>query len=142
QDENALRLCEWRLQRHPDDEAMVDGYGALVQRRKLFDRAERFLRAGLARRPVAVRWHRVYQSLRADRKRDQRLIGDYDAMLKAEPENSALLYLRGRLSEDPAEGTQFFERACKADEGNPWPLFALGYDRENAGDWKGARELY
>jgi hypothetical protein len=102
---------------------------------------ENFLRTSLTNRPVAVEWHRAYQSLRKDQKRDQQLVATYEAMLQSEPTNSALLYLRGRLASDHDEGRRWFQRAREADPTNPYPLFALGCDRAAMGDWARARTL-
>jgi predicted Zn-dependent protease len=73
--------------------------------------------------------------------RDQaQLIAEYSAMLQADPTNSALLYLRGRIDPDRPASRQLFERAASADPSNAYAFFALGYDRMAAGDWPAARK--
>src|SRR5213075_2150703 len=105
-------------------------------------RVENYLRPGLTNRPVRVGWHRAYQSLRKDRKRDGHLALEYDAMLQADPTNSSLLYLRGRVSPDHAEARRFLERARALDPQNAFPIYALGYEEINAGNWSGGRDLF
>jgi tetratricopeptide (TPR) repeat protein len=91
---------------------------------------------------VRVGWHRAYQSLRKDRKRDAQLALEYDTMLQADPTNSSLLYLRGRVSPDHAAARRFFERARTLDPQNPFPVYALGYEEINGGNWSAGRELF
>jgi tetratricopeptide (TPR) repeat protein len=138
----AWRLAEAQLRLHPDADDLVRSYVTSLQTRGAIDRAEKFLEAGLTNRPVAIEWHRAFQSLKVDRARDARLAAEYDAQLRAEPTNSALLYLRGRVTEDRAEARRFFERAVAMDPKNPYPLYAQGYDRGARGDWAGARALF
>ena len=137
----ALRFAEWSLGFQPEDEQMLRLYAAAAQRQKQRDRAEKFLGAVLTNRPVRIEWHRMYQNLRKDGKRDERLAAMYDEMLRADPASSALLYLRGRLASTHAENREWFERARQADPRNPYPIYALGYDKIGIGDWAGAREL-
>ena len=138
---NAMRLAELRLRLNGNDERLIRAYVGGAQQQKQLERAEKFLRSGLTNRPLTIEWHRAYQNLHKSRRRDEQLAADYDAMLKAEPTSSALLYLRGRLCADHAAGRRWFERARDADPQNPYPLYALAYDRMAVGDWSGAREL-
>jgi tetratricopeptide (TPR) repeat protein len=138
---DALLLAEVRLPLQPEDERLLLAYVAAASQQTQRDRLEQFLRAGLTNRPVAIQWHRVYQNLRPSRQRAESLAADYDAMLEAEPDSSALLYLRGRLCANHAEGRRWFERAREADPRNPYPYYALAYDRMAVGDWGGARGL-
>jgi tetratricopeptide (TPR) repeat protein len=136
---DAWRLAEWQLKRHSDDEDMLHLYiSAAVPLRKT-EAAESFLRAGLTNRPVEIEWHRAYQSIQRDRKREARLASEYDAMLQAEPGNSALLYLRGRVAPDRVEARRYYDRAIAVDGSNAFPHYAIGYERIAAGDWEAAR---
>ena len=139
--DQTLRFAEWHLRGQGDDEEILRLYVAGAARQRQVERAENFLRVGLTNRPIAVEWHRAYQSLRHDRQRNEQLAGAYEAMLRTEPTNSALLYLRGRVAPDHAEGRRWFQRAREADPANPYPLYALGYERAATGDWAGARTL-
>lgn len=101
-------------------------------------RAERLLQTGLAARPVNVPWHLLYQNLHMNRADEAALAAEYDRLLAAEPENSALLYLRGRVGPN---GHALFERAHRADPQNAYASFALGYDLLAMGDPAAARPL-
>ena len=125
----------------PEDEKMLAAYAGSAAKPGDADRIERFLAAGLTNTPVNIEWHRFYQAMRRDNGRDAKLAEWYDTRLKAEPDNSALLYLRGRLCGDHAEGTRYYERSRQADPRNGFPWYALAYDRLSDGDWAGARPL-
>ena len=136
---DAWRLAEWYLPRHRDDENMLHLFANAAGPLRKTDTAEKLLRAGLTNRPVEIEWHRSYQSIQRDRKRNTRLAGEYDAMLQAEPGDSALLYLRGRVAPDSQEARRYYDRAIAADGSNAFPHFAIAYERIAAGDWEGAR---
>lgn len=139
--DQAFRLAETRLLAHPEDEAMLGGYLELAVDRNQMDTAERFLKAGLEQRPVRLEWHRLYQGLQIEQHKESELVALYDQWLAAEPANSALLYLRGRLETGRAAGQAYFEKAEKADPTNPYPLFALAYDLLSDGNFSAARPL-
>jgi hypothetical protein len=68
-------------------------------------------------------------------------VAKYQELLSAAPTNSDLLYLCGRVAQNRAEASQLFQQATNSNPGNPYPLYALGYDRMTAGDWPAARSL-
>jgi hypothetical protein len=134
----AARLAEWQIRSHPNDASALSAFVELAPAKHV----EEVLKAGLQQRPVEMQWHRIYQNLHRTADWYQWLTVIYDGMLKDEPNNSALLYLRGRLTTKPGESTQWFERARAADANNPFPYFAMGYDHVTVGDWAGARPLF
>jgi tetratricopeptide (TPR) repeat protein len=138
----AMRLAEWRLRVQPDDEMMLGLYFNAAMESRQTERAEKFLHAGLTNRPVLIQWHRLYEGLRRDATRATALATEYDSALAADPTNSALLYLRGRVAQEREESRTWFQRACDADPNNAFPFFALGFDRMSVGDWTGARKLF
>ncbi|WP_435018610.1 hypothetical protein TA3x_000592 [Tundrisphaera sp. TA3] len=130
---SALNFAEGRLRRDPDDD-LIDAYANETFRTDRA-RAEAFFKAGLARRPVSVSWHRAYQNM-ADHDGGQgRMIAEYDALIAQEPENGALLYLRGRIDPDPDRSLDFYRRASAADPKLAWPVMALGMHDLNLGRW-------
>lgn len=137
----AVRLAEATLRTQPDDTGMLQAYTTSAGLHQLVGRAEQFLQPRLTNRPVQIEWHRAYQSLKQDRDREARLATEYDALLNAEPENSALLYLRGRVCATRAESRRYFARSAAADPKNAYPLYAQGYDRVAVGDWAGGRDF-
>jgi hypothetical protein len=137
----ALTFAETWLRAHTDDDLMIRSYAAASEHEKQTKRLDAFLRSGLTNRPVLIAWHRAYQNLHNNKLEQADLLSQYDGMLRQDPANSAMLYLRGRLETNRAAARDYFTRAAAADSRNPYPAFALGYDRMSAGDWKGARPL-
>ena len=137
----ALNFAEGWLQAHPDDKPMLRLYAASAEQQKQSARLDNFLRAGFTNRPVRVEWNRLYQNLHDHPGERTALLLQYDDLLQAEPANSSLLYLRGRLEANRVAARSYYKRATEADPANPFPIFALGYDRLSAGDWTGARPL-
>jgi tetratricopeptide (TPR) repeat protein len=135
----AHQFAEAYLASHPSDRTLIDLYGTECTRLQDVDRLERYLSVGLSNRPVSIEWHRWYQRLHPGAQELSNLIARYDDFLRADPENSALLYLRGRIDPDPAAQRVFFERSANRDPRNPFPFYALGYDALAAGDWLAAR---
>ncbi|MEW6302776.1 MAG: tetratricopeptide repeat protein [Verrucomicrobiota bacterium] len=139
QGDKALQLAEVRLRFQPDAPGLLAQYVAAALEQKKGARVKDFLRAGLTNRPVLIEWHRSYQGLPG--LPQAALVAEYDALLTKEPGNSALLYLRGRLGASRSENLRWFEKAREADARNPYPYFALGYDRMAVGDFAEARDL-
>jgi tetratricopeptide (TPR) repeat protein len=133
-----LRLAEWRIQAQPDDAEALSVFVELAKP----SHAEEVLHAGLMRRPVAMNWHRVYQNLHSNADWYGWLTVAYDGMLKDDPGNSALLYLRGRIEPKPGESTSWFLKARDADPKNPFVYYALGYASASDGDWENARRNF
>ncbi len=134
----ALSMAEGWLTRRPRDESVLESYGALATRREQLERARRFLRAGLNRRPVEVEWHRLFQTVAGEGSGAEEVAALYDAAIRAEPDNSALQYLRGRIERSGGRSIPYFERAIQLDPSNSWPWFALGYGHVQMHQWKPA----
>src|SRR6185437_8918149 len=99
-------------------------------------RCSDFLATRLDDRPVRVEWHRAWQGLRQDEgDDDQELIKRYDAWLAAAPDDSTLLYLRGRCDPDTEAALGYYERSRQADAANAYPRLA------EAVVWAGRGEL-
>lgn len=137
----ALDFAEKLLRARPDDDLTLGHYIARAKRAGQSDRMAAFLRSGLGERPVRIEWHRAYQGLRENPAQYAALIEEYDKLLSADPGNSALLYLRGRIEVDRPAAVDYFTRGQQADPQNPFPHFALGYGHAAAGDWEAARPL-
>jgi hypothetical protein len=104
-------------------------------------RVQRVLKDGLNRRPLSIPWHRAYQHVvRGDPVAKDQLRIAYDAELAKSPNDAGLLYLRGRIADNPALETAYFERSAKADPNLVWPWYALAYGQASRGNWKKANE--
>jgi len=137
--DRALELAEWRLSHHPDDQTMLLVYVDCARRSGQVKRAVDFFKAGLERRPVQIEWHRSYQELKEGPGKHDELIAEYDSYLAKDSTNSALLYLRGRISSSRKETRQFFTSAALEDPSNPWAQFGLGSMDMKDANWAAAR---
>jgi tetratricopeptide (TPR) repeat protein len=139
--ELALRFAETRLLADPQDGPLLYSYTQAAESAGRDERAARFLKNGLWRRPISVPWHRAYQNLIDEVERETSLTTDYDVQLKQDPKNARLLYLRGRASAEHAESVEYFQRSRDADPALPWPWFALAYSAASRGDWQESQSL-
>jgi hypothetical protein len=130
----AMTFAERRLKRDPQQHALFKAYVSNLKREEL-PRARAFLASGLEVRPVHVPWHRVYQSLAEADVPEGELIAQYDRYLAAEPQNAALLYLRGRIDPDEAKAKEYYERAAKLDENLAWPWVGLAAQAVSWARW-------
>ena len=140
--DEAMQLYEARLRNVPEEPDLVALYIAAATRYGHLERASDVLRQGLPQRPVNAVWHRAYQNaVRREENGTAQVRAEYDKLLAGHPDDSMLLYLRGRVCEQRPEADTYFQRAVSADPKNGWPVFALAYNRALSGDWKGARDL-
>ncbi len=121
---DTLGLIENHLRAAPDDVSLLSGYWAIARRRHEVERCRKFLAARLADRPVRVDWHRLYQTLSEDSGEGAALVDQYGGWVAADPQNSALLYLRGRCEPDREAALRFYQRAIAADPENAYPRYA------------------
>ena len=121
----AIAFAERRLRRNPDQRELFDSYlNHTLPQRALH--VEEFLKTGLDRRPVIVAWHRAYQAVAEMNGHDHGLIAYYDGLLKSEPSNGALIYLRGRIDPDWNKRNAYYQRASQVDPQLFWPWIAMG----------------
>lgn len=135
-----LRLTEWHLRRHPEDTRWLPVYAYVARASNRAGQARDFLAAGVKRRPVEIAWHRIHQEMRLEEL--PAVVAEYEALLQAEPTNSALLYLRGRLAGKVSETRRYAERAVAADTNNAYAHYLLGSMRGSVGDWAVARDAF
>ena len=138
--DEALPLAEWHLRLHPESTDLLQLYYAFSMEAKREKHALAFLSESVKRRPVEIAWHRMYQEVRMSAHETPAVIAEYDALLKEDPENSALLYLRGRLCPTGKESIPFYEKAIARDAKNQYAHFALGSTRASRGNWTEARQ--
>jgi tetratricopeptide (TPR) repeat protein len=138
----ALAFAESQLTANPADAFLLEHYIEFGADRGQSDRLEKFLKAGCSRRPIVVEWHRCYQDLLQRSGRQPQVVEEYDALLKAEPQNGRLLYLRGRIDPDHVHSHDFYLRATKAESDFAWPWYAMGGQAYEEGDWRDALQLF
>ncbi|MGE5195164.1 MAG: BTAD domain-containing putative transcriptional regulator [Deltaproteobacteria bacterium] len=135
-----LSFFESHLRIDPADKILLLIYSGIAGQSQQQGRCRDFLATRLDDRPVLVDWHRAYQEACQARDHDDGLLQRYDRYLAADPGNSTLLYLRGRIETDDAQADAFYERARAADPTNPYPWYAQGYRLRVAGEFAGARK--
>ena len=77
--------------------------------------------------PVQIEWHRYYQNTLEDTQPDYKLLDEYQARLRAKPNNSALIYLLGRVTPDYDLAIDLFEKAYATQQSNGFAANALAY---------------
>ncbi|MBS0659612.1 MAG: hypothetical protein JSR82_15320 [Verrucomicrobia bacterium] len=94
------------------------------------------LRPHLARRPLLVEVHRVYQSTQlAAGEPPDRVEAEYRERLAAEPDQPDLLYLLARVTEDRTASQQMLERAARQTPPSAHALSTLAFDELGRGEW-------
>jgi len=137
-----MTFAELHLQDDPKADDLVAAYTAYATGHEQTKRCLEFLATGLKERPVRTEWHRSYQNVRRIQlHEDKQVRAEYTELLNAEPQNSALLYLRGRIEPDGKAAIDYFKRSIDADPKNPYPRFAEGVELMVAGDLDAALPL-
>ena len=135
-----LDYAEHHLSLDHTNEFLLKFYFLIGLGQEQNDRCQAFLEAGLDRKPVAVEWHRTYQEMAETADDENRMIARYDKLLAENADDSALLYLRGRLAPGALESQQYIDRAIAADPQNPYPYLATSYHLVSKGRLDEARE--
>jgi tetratricopeptide (TPR) repeat protein len=99
------------------------------------------LKQGLGKRPILVDWHRMYQTAMDRIDPDHDLTGEYNALVKAEPENRHLKYLLGRVSADPEEAMCLYRESEEGAEPNGYGYGAMAYQNLCSGRFQEALDL-
>lgn len=138
--QQAWEFAKRKLRRHPDNDQLL-GYAANDVQSSQRAEFQQLLESNLKHRPVSINWHRLYQDLPEVSADYMSLVTRYDLMLAEEPQNAALLYLRGRIDADNDEQRRFQKLAAEADPMFPWPDFAACYNAMCSGEWEQALTL-
>lgn len=136
-----LRFAEHHLTINPADEMLLQVYSAISMGSDQTERCRAYLGKGVSRKPVAIEWHRMYQEMARSADAEEALISQYEGLLKDDPDNSALLYLRGRLASRATDAEVYFDRAIEADPKNAYPYFAKSYYLDSMGEYTQSKEL-
>jgi hypothetical protein len=100
-----------------------------------------FLEGKLERRPVLIEWHRLYQNTVQQIRPEVDIVARYREHLLAEPHNSALAYLLGRLLSDPAEAQRYHLQAIAGPEPCAHAFNALAHMEMNRGNFEAAMKF-
>jgi hypothetical protein len=130
----ALSLAEWAIDGHSSKADVVSAYAEAASHPAYRERIVGALKSRLGRRPVEIALHRAYQNLLRESP-ENTLEPEYEGALAADPGNSALLYLRGRVVSGIVASLGYFDRAVLADSGNGFAQAAVAYCRCVQGKW-------
>ncbi|HVR87126.1 MAG TPA: hypothetical protein VMU54_22565 [Planctomycetota bacterium] len=130
----ALSLAEWAIDGHSSKADVVSAYAEAAANPAYRERIVGALKSRLGRRPVEIALHRAYQNLLRESP-EHTLEPEYEAALAADPGNSALLYLRGRVVSGIASSLGYFDRAVLADPDNAFAHAAVAHCRCAQGKW-------
>jgi len=140
--EKLLHFAEAHLLDVPSNENLLQSYMDLPETLQEVKQCANFLRKGLARRPVAIEWHQTYQRARMILGEKPAIVREYEKLLVESPqENSALVYLRGRIEPNISKQIGFMDRAIAADAKNAYPYHAKAYALITRCDFAAARQL-
>jgi tetratricopeptide (TPR) repeat protein len=134
-----FNFCERHLQVRPLNENLLEIYGYLAVKHIATQRMHDFLRTAVDRRPVEIPWHRMYQTSASKLGRDQELFAEYDHLLENNPDDSALLYLRGRIEPNARLAGALYERSIAANADNPFPWMAKAHRAMSLAQFEEAR---
>jgi tetratricopeptide (TPR) repeat protein len=137
----SLSFCERHLNLNPSDKKLLGTYSALARQSDQEQRLYEFLLAGGTRVPVEVDWHRRLQGAMQKLNRFEELHQYYDKLVEQYPNDSTVLYLRGRIEPDLALATTCFARSAEQDPTNSWPVYARTFALMSIGEFAAAREF-
>jgi tetratricopeptide (TPR) repeat protein len=135
-----LHYAESRLLIDPANDDLLKEYVNAAAGASHTERAKQFLKRHFDTRPVLISWHRLFHELHTSAAEKSELIERYDALLVEQPNNAALLYLRGRLTPKKSVAREFYNRAIGADPQLSYPWMALGHQACTSGDWPKCKE--
>lgn len=135
-----FRYAESRLLLDPTNNELLQEYVGAIADDDERNRVKQFLQSQLGTRPVLTGWHRTLQEMHTSAAEKAELLKQYDDLLKQEPDNGALLYLRGRLTPQRSVAREYFNRSIAADPSLSYPWMGLGYQALTVGDWEKCEE--
>lgn len=137
----SLSFCERHLNLNPADKNLLDTYTALATRNDQEQRLYDFLKSGADRVPVEVEWHRRFQGAMQKLNQFDELRSHYDKLVKRFPNDSTVLYLRGRIEPDLKTATDYFVLSAAEDPKNPWPVYSQAFGLLSLGEFTKARDF-
>ncbi|MCK4627242.1 MAG: tetratricopeptide repeat protein, partial [Phycisphaerae bacterium] len=134
-----MQYAETHLRANPQDKPLLLAYCGLIYINQETPRCRKFLAEGLDKKPIRIDWHRYYEQMCDTTDQSEKLKQRYDRMLGEAPNNSALLYLAGRLPPRCSEAMKYMTRSIAADPKNPYPYMARAYYLMSRGQFDRAK---
>lgn len=135
--EDARFFARYCIMFNPDDAIALAKYADLTTGEEVIE----FIEPYLAKRPVKVELHRLYQDLMEKLDPDYNLAREYADYLAAEPDNKELLYLLGRVTPDFTYAETLYRRAATGEQPCAYGLHALAVNRLAEGEFEEALKL-
>ena len=133
----AWPYAERSLRRNPNDQGLLAALRSSVQPEQM-SQLRSLLESRLDHRPVALHWHRTYQNLPEVSRDYETTLALYENLLQADPQNSTLIYLRGRFDKNLQVGLDSIAEAITVDPGFGWPYFSRGFTQLCDAKWQSA----
>ena len=99
------------------------------------------LRSKLSDRPVDVEWHRSYQDTVKSHDPQYDLVGEYSRYLTETPDDTAVLYLFGRVTKPAAAAEVLYQRATQGQPPSAHGFNALAFSRLTVGRFEEALQF-
>lgn len=132
--EKAREFLKTNLYYDPQNGMSIYYLSVLSEPKDMID----FLRPNLARRPVLIEYHRMYQDLMDVVNREYNLEQEYRGYLEKDKSNPELIYLLGRVTPDIVESEKLFLQSVTNETPCPYGYNALAYNRLCSGKFEEA----
>ncbi|MBM4074329.1 MAG: hypothetical protein FJ267_01635, partial [Planctomycetes bacterium] len=132
----AMVFAEGHLERNPNDAVLL----AMYSRPSKNERVRRFLTERLWKEPISVAWHRSYQDRYSTEADETELTTKYDELLKNNPNNSDVIYLRGRVAATSDEELKFYQQGIGINPESGWNAAGIASISAGRGDWQEAKK--
>ncbi len=106
------------------------------------DRAKEEIVKALERYPGYVEAHLVYQRIRAGEVGPEKLLDEYDRLLKQNQSDPSFHFLYARLLGEIEKQEAVLNRVVELDDRNPWGYFGLGWVAFKRSDYEAAAEFF
>jgi tetratricopeptide (TPR) repeat protein len=117
--------------RHVQLEPNAAEYFGLLAKTHKPDEIVEFLKPLVELRPIAVQWHRAYQSYMSELAQDEQVERQYLSMLEKDPQNKELMYLTSRVVREPDRSVELCRQAAEGTAPPPYACFSMsGYCME------------
>lgn len=130
---SALGTAHTALRQDPGDMLVLQAIQPLLNDPTLAGLHRNFLLPYVEARPVNVEWHRAWQGSPLTPNQCLVMQAVYDSLLKKDPQDASLIYLRGRVS-PPAEREAWFRRALERDAKHTWAHYGMAWQHHSRGE--------
>ncbi len=128
-EKEAAKLAAAAMRQYPEDDYVTSLALDSLSTEKTLERLREFL----DEKPALISLHRRYQELVRAAHPEHDLVAEYEERVKKAPGDAGLLYLLGRVQENPADAVKTWKMALEKDPKASWAAYALAFHELNAG---------